>query len=187
MKTEKENVSIILASIEKESKPLTRKVSDLEITDQESFEVAGSIIKQLKDKVKLAKLKEGEITDPIKQALTKVQELFKPFYASVALIENTTKERMLAYKDAQDKKQTLLDEKVESGKLKLGTYAKKSEELSTKNAFSSTRKVKTLVITASHLIPREYLVPDEAAIKASLLAGKKVAGCKIELKNSIAI
>lgn len=182
------NVQIVLRSIEKKSLPLKKKVSDLEVKTQADFDRAGELMKELKSYTKLAKSEEAKIVDPLKQALKATQSHFKPFYDSIELIELDTKLKMSSFVQANERKQLEVKKSFEAGDIKkMSTYIKKNEELEVKSENASVRKLKTLVITKESLIPREYLVPDEAKIKAALLAGEKIPGCKIELVNSIAI
>lgn len=177
----------MLAALEKESQPIAKKVSSLEIESQEDYELAGKLIKSLKDKVKQAKIEEGKIVDPLKEALEAARKHFKPFYSSIDLIEIDTKNKMAKFLAAQQLAQSKLEQRVERGTMKLSTMVQKSEELSTKNAFSKVRRVKVLVIEKPQLVPREYCVPDEKKIKEALLSGQKIAGCKLVEENQIAI
>lgn len=182
------NSLVVAKSLEKKSLPIRKKVSDLEVVDQESFDLAASLIKQLKAYVKESKAEEDKIADPIKEALANLRAHFKPFNDSIAALEFDTKLKMSVWVEGQQKKQLKVAEDLESGKIKkVSTFISKSEALQVKSPSASVRKVKVLRITNEKLIPREYLVPDEAKIKADLLKGISIAGCKIDLENSIAI
>jgi hypothetical protein len=49
------------------------------------------------------------------------------------------------------------------------------------------RRTWEVEIVDASTIPREYLVPDLAAIKKALQAGQKVKGCKLVQKKGLAI
>jgi hypothetical protein len=183
------NTLVVFKSIEKKSMPLKKKVTDLVIKSQKDFDLAGQILKQLKDLDKSAKAEEAKIADPLKEALAATKLHFKPFHDSVAQIEADTKGKMIQFMNKQQAEQVKLAEKVESGEIKkASTFLRKSEELNVSGSVNTKlRKIKKLVISKESLIPREYLIPDETKIKLALEAGVKVPGCRIDLVDNLAI
>lgn len=184
--------SVILSaikSLEKSALKTRKQLSDLVVTTQEEFELAGKLIKELKEKVKEAQKSEATILDPLKQAMEATKAHYRPFYNDVAELEADTKSKMKLFVEKQSKLIEKAKDDFEGGKIKkASTYMNKVETLSVQSAKgASVRKVKTLVINDFTKIPREYLVPDEAKIKEALLSGKTIAGCEIKLENSIAI
>lgn len=186
--TKTTSVQIVLASLSKKAKPLQNKLSDLEVKSQSDYDLAGNLMKQLKTLAKESEAEKKKMTDPINQTLKAVREHFKPFEDVVAELEVNTKAKMLAFVEKQEAEQKKLEEKFEQGKIKkVSTLVAKQDELHVSSQHSSIRKVKVVEVENESKIPREYLVPDMAAIKEALLAGKKVNGCKLVDKNNIAI
>lgn len=184
----KPNAQVVLKSIEKTSQPLLRKAVDLDIKTKEDYELAGKLISQLKDMAKQAKAEERKITDPLNEALTATRKHFKPFFTAVESTEAEIKERMLAFLSKQEEKANKLGKQLEDGKIKkLSTYASKVNDLHVSNEHASVRNVKVVEIVKESTIPREYLVPDLNKIKAALVEGKKVPGCILTTKQTIAI
>lgn len=192
MKNIKINNSVILSAIkalEKTASKTRKQLSDLVVSTQEEFELAGKLIKELKEKVKEAQKSEATILDPLKQAMEATKAHYKPFYNDVAELEADTKNKMRLFVEKQTKLIEKAKDDFEGGKIKkASTYMSKVENLSVQSAKgASVRKVKVLVINDASRIPREYLIPDAAKIKEALLQGKTIAGCEIKLENSIAI
>jgi hypothetical protein len=181
-------VQIVMQSLIKKAKPLQNKLSDLEVVTQNDYDNAGALMKTLKQLAKEAEVEEKKITTPLNETLKAVRDHFRPFKDSVAELEQSTKSKMISFVAKQELKQKKLERQFESGAIKkVSTLVAKQEELNIASSSSKIRKVKVLVVKNSKLIPREYLVPDEAKIKAALLEGIAVAGCVIEEQNNIAI
>jgi hypothetical protein len=182
------NSQIVVKSLEKEALPITRKVSNLKIKNLEHYQLAADLLKKLKEIKKEAKTEEEKFTKPLNELLKTTRTHFKPFFTSIDLIESDTKQRMGVFLEAQEAKQKQLEKKMESGDIKkVSTFVKKSAELEVNSSSASVRRIKKLWIVNEMIIPREFLVPNEAAIFAALKDGKKVAGCKITTVKNIAI
>jgi hypothetical protein len=182
------SVQIVLSSLNKKAKPLQNKLSSLQVKDQKDYDLAGSLMKQLKTLAKESEAEKKKIIDPLNQTLKAIKEHFKPFEEVVEALEADTKKKMIAFYTAQEEKQKKLEAKFERGEIKkVSTLVSKQDELQVSSAHSSVRKTKVVEIVDEKKIPREYLVPDMAAIKEALNAGKKVAGCVLSDKTGIAI
>jgi len=182
------NTQIVVKALEKEAKVVTKKISSLVVDDQDSYNRAGELLKELKAMDKRAIEEEEKITDPMKQALDAAKSHFKPFHDSVKLIETDTKQKMLAYLEDNDRAQEKLLEDFEAGKIKkIGTLTAKQEALHIVNSAAVQRMVRTLDVEDIALIPREYMMPDEAKIKEALKAGKKVKGCVWKQVRQLAV
>jgi hypothetical protein len=187
-KTQSTEVSIVLESLVKESKPLQKKLSDLKVVDNESYDLAATLMKNLKTLASQAEASKKKITDPINASLKAVREHFRPFEQTVDALQQDTKQKMQAFLLKQEQERAKLEKKFEQGDIKkVSTLVKKQEELTATSASAKVRKIQKLKIVDVKKIPREYLVPNESLILEDLKAGKKVAGCEIELVNSIAI
>lgn len=187
---ENKDISKALAPIKIEIERVASYTTALEIKNEQHLKVATdelavvkTIQKQLLDK------KEG-ITKPLMTALRNVRAIFAPLEAKVAEAEQTIKRKMLAYQDAAATKAARKADKiaadVDAGKItfdegvaKRAKISEPAKTVSTDGGQITYRIVKKVVIENADLLPREYLIPDEARIRKDALAGKEIAGVKI--------
>jgi len=188
-KTEQVNTAIVLKSLEKQAKPILNKLAKIEaIKTQEQYDAAGKLVKSLKELGKIGDKEMRKITDPLNDALKATRKHFKPFMDTVAEKEKITKDLMLQFVEQQKKLSAKVDEDFEGGKIKkVSTYADKKAAAEIKNSSAQVRKFWTVEITDIGSIPREYLMPDIAAITEAFKSGKKVKGCAYVQKETIAI
>lgn len=188
--TEKVNVAVVIQSLEKQAKPISKKLEKLTaIKTQDNYDAAALLMKELKSLSKTAEKEMKTITDPINEALRATRQHFKPFMDRIAAIERETKTLMLQFVEQQKRLSQKVDEDFESGKIKrVRTFAARKAQTEVKNSpAAKVRKVWTLEIENESVIPREYLMPDTAKITEALRAGKTVKGCAYIQKETIAI
>lgn len=178
------SAQVVLKSLEKQSAPLIRKLSDFKIKDNDDYEKAFELTKDLKAFGKEVDRQLRTITDPLKQATDAARAIFRPLLDRVKEIDAAIKNEMLLYQSKLSKKKAALDEKFETSNMRSATYVKNSADLSLDTGI---RKVWQAIAVAPELTPREYLVPDESKIKDALKAGKKVKGWEWKQVDSIAI
>jgi hypothetical protein len=187
-KTPNADALIVLKALEKDAKTPIKKLSGLSITDQTDFENAGLTLKLLKDLGAQAEAKEKSLTAPLTKVIADIKSLFRPFRETVALTEQSVKQKMLAFLADQKKKEAKLLADFESGKIKkVTTVIAKQKELEVINGAAQVRKVWTAIPVDETLTPREFLVPDRAAIKEALKSGQSVPGWKWEQIENIAV
>ncbi len=179
---------VVLKSLQADARGALRKVSGLEIKTQEDFDLAGELLAKAKDYGARAKEKEDSLTKPLMGVVNDIRSLFKPFRDEIRKIEEMKKSDMLLFLSKNKAKQAKLSEDLESGKIKkMSTYATKNLELEVRGTTSTVRKIWTAVEVDAKLTPREFLIPDESAIKEALKAGKKVKGWEWKQIDNIAI
>ena len=182
------DAAVVLASLEKEAAPLIRAVNKIEVTDNDSYNKLSEKVAALKELKKLADEKEKSLTDPLKKVITDIRSLFLPFTTMVSKLEIEAKDLMLAHVQRNKAKQIAITNDLQNGKIaKLSTATKKLSQLELTATSSQVRKIWVVEMVNPELTPREYLVPDEVAIKAALKAGKKVPGWKMVQRDTIAI
>ena len=185
---DKVSTAIVVATIEKQSKPLFKKIDSFIIKDNTDHQALVSYMKNLKAIKSIAKDKRKSIEDPLKEALKQVDELFKPFFAKVDETEIEVKNEILRFEEKKEQLNKKLNSDFEKGNIKkVATYAAKQAELNAKVNGSSIRELEVLEIVNQKLIPREWLVPDEKLILKALKEGKKIAGCMLITKKTVAI
>lgn len=185
--------TVVASSVTETVSKLNKKASadikfleDFSIKTPEQYDEAARRVSRLKELRKEADKQEKSITDPAKLIIKNTQAIFKPFKDRVDEVEERIKLGMVAYIEAREKKAEALIESSNDKSI-AKVVAKVNELTSNKSDHASVKKLTVVEITDPELIPREYLVPDEAKIKAALQAGKKVKGCKLSTKTSIAI
>lgn len=189
-KTEQINTAVVVASLQKQAQPLVKHLSTIAtINTKQEFELAAEKIKSLKNLAQLADTEEKKISAPLNDALKATREHFKPFKNLVGEWEQKIKLLMSVFVEGQKKKLAKVEEDFSTGKIKkLSTAQNKMEAIVPENTDSvQVRKVWTMRIVDEKKIPREFLVPNEAAIKAALKNGSKVPGCVWEQTESICI
>jgi len=182
------STAIVIASLEKQAAPSIRRVTDLKIKTKDDFELAATLVKQLKGLSALAKQEEDTMVNPAKATIKAIQAHFKPFQNKVAEIETEVKTKMGEFLVAQKKLSAKVEQDFEDGKIrKISTIVAKQAELRVDNGTAQVRKVWKLFIDSPKEIERIYLMPDEVAIKEAFRAGGYVSGCRYEQIDSITI
>lgn len=179
---------VILKSLEKEAKSPMKKISSLEITTQDDFDLAGKLLKSVKVVAKQAKEREDEFIVPLNKLIKDVRTLFKPFRDSVDQLEADTKLKMSVFLESQKAKALQLQQDFEDGKIKrVSTVVAKKHALEVSSNYSQIRKVWTAIEVDASKTPKEFMIPDVAKIKEALKSGRSVPGWKWEQVDNIAI
>lgn len=178
------NVSQTVGGFKKKSAPLFRIVENFTIKSKADQEKLVAALKQIKAYGKEAREQQAAFINPAKQIAEQAKSFFKPFLDSVDEADKLGKEKILAFVSGRIEASKAVGEKFKAGKSKLSTVVSKQAELEDND---NTRKLWKLKITRAGLIPRKYLVPDEAAIREALKKGKKVPGCLMVQETTISV
>ena len=174
------------------------ETSRIIINSQPTFNKAKDKLGEIKEIKKIVNDKKESITKPLNEALKNVRGLFKPIEDKIDVIENYLKTEVLKYNQKllaeQRKREEEANKKIKEEQAKgksldeinIDKIAKPLTNITQKVEAIKTRKIKKLRIINEQLIPREYLTPNEVAIKEALLNGIKVDGCEI-FEEEIAI
>ena len=182
------STSVVIASLEKQAAPSIRRVTDLKIKTKDDFELAATLVKQLKALSAEAERQEKSITTPMREALKATQAHFKPFQNKVAQVEADVKLSMSVFLEGQKKLSAKAEQDFEDGKIKkISTIVAKQAELRVDNGTAQVRKVWTLFIDHPKRVPFDFMVPDETKIKEACKAGHVPSGCRWEQVELIAI
>lgn len=178
-----------IAIIEKQLNPLISKAVKIEITSDDEQRAAGELLSQInKQSDALKKLKEG-LTKPMNAALKAARALFAPREEKIEVAVDALRVAMGAYKRAADLKvaeaERKLADRVEKGTMKAETAVRKMSELEVAESHIETdsgsvkfRDVKRFEVMDIHLLPMEYHVADEVAIRKEMVAGRELAGVR---------
>lgn len=167
-----------------------KEVFDLIILNQKDYETAIELANRLNQTKKVIEAKRKSLTEPIKQSVKDIEEMFKPMEKRLETMIEQIKSRSIEYVTAEEKRiadeKAKIDKKLDDGRLKPETAIRKTQELGTVEKTTQTeagrmimKTVKVVKIINEADIPREYLVPDMAKIKADIKAGKEIKGVEV--------
>lgn len=152
------------------------------VNSQPTLEQAKQSLVQVKEIKKIVTEKKDSIIKPLNEALKNARSLFKPIEDKVDVIEDYLKTSILKYNTKLLEEQRKREEEAQE-KIKAGASFDEATKLVSKTEKKidaiPTRKIKRLKIIDETLIPRQFLVPNEVAIKEALSSGIKVAGCEL--------
>lgn len=173
--------------IQSEVSVYEREANALVIKTDADMELAVKILSATNTTADRVQAEKEKITKPLNEALKAERARWKPIEDACANAIATIKAKMVAFQrqlEAENaKKEEKIMARVEKGTLRTETAVAKLEALPDAKASVTTdagmvqwRVVKKLVISDPMLIPREYLVVNEVAVKEALKAGKVVPG-----------
>jgi len=193
MQTELKELIVLKGQISK----IENKAQTTVVDSPEEYTQAIDLVAQLKDRgSKLKTLKES-LTKPANEILRNARAMFAPVLAQHANAETIIKTKLLAYKRKVDDEARIKEEKIaqqaESGRIKPETAEKKMDAVervdnTTRGKVGEVqiRKIKKVRITDETAIPREYLIPNNVAIRRDALGGKTIPGVEVYEEEQVA-
>jgi hypothetical protein len=172
--------------ISKQISPIVEKAESLKITNSKTMEQASNFRAKLKEEEKRLEEDKQKLTKPINDSLKAIRAKYKPAEEIISNTLGILNTKMSDYQMELIKKQRTEEEKIvksiESGDVSIDEAVEKMNSLSEVKTSKATafRPSYELVIKDSNLIPREYLIVDESAVKKALIAGVKVAGAELK-------
>lgn len=133
-----------------------------------SEETASHEYRRLKDLLKQVEEEHDIFLLPYKTFKASIDEVYKPTENKLEEVIGSIKSHMLYLKEVR-----------ESQPLDLT-----AEAVHTATKYKSVTK---LVITDRDMIPREFMVPDEKAIKAALMCGVEVPGAELVTQSTVSL
>lgn len=156
--------------------------SRIKVNSQPTLDQAKISLTQVKEIKKIIQEKKDSVVKPLNEALKNTRALFKPIEDKVDLIETYLKGEVLKYNtkllQEQRKREEEAQSKIEAGAT-FEEATKSVERIEKKIDAIPTRKIKRLKIIDASKIERQFLIPNEQAIKEALIAGIKVSGCEL--------
>jgi phosphoribosylaminoimidazole carboxylase (NCAIR synthetase) len=180
-----------VAVIEKELSPAVAAAEKLAIKTPDDMAKATEMLSKL-NKVSDALTAEKErVTKPLLEALKAERSRWKPaevmYENAVAFIRRKMTEYQTAAKKKADAEALKIAERVGDGKgkLKIETAVRKIGEIDTPAKAVTTgagmvkfKTVKKFEVLDKTIMPFEFLVPDEVAIRKAMLAGHEIKGVR---------
>jgi len=152
--------------------------SRIKVNSQPTLDQAKISLAQVKEIKKIVQEKKDSVVKPLNEALKNTRALFKPIEDKIDVIENYLKGEVLKYNTKLLQEQRKREEEAQA-KIEAGATFEEATKLVAKIDAIPTRKIKRLKIIDASKIERQFLVPDEQAIKEALIAGIKVSGCEL--------
>lgn len=176
--------------IEKEVNPIVKTAEALVIKDAQGMNNAVELLSQVNKNLDRVTAEEDKVVKPLKEALKAEQGRWKPVKTMLEAARDAIRSTMSKYQTEQNRikaeAEAKLAARVEKGTMKLETAVRKVAEIDTPAQSVATdagmvkyRTVMKLHVEDASLVPREYLVIDEAAIKTALKAGIAVPGARL--------
>lgn len=178
-----------IIAIEKKLGPTLKDVESIVVTDEASEKEATDILSRLNiigDAMKAAKAK---VYDPAWQTVVAIREEWKPketkLESAVSLIRGKLSKYRTAAKAEADKKAAEIAARVGSGKgkLKVETAVKKMEGLDMQDGSVTSdagvvkyKTVQKFKVIDLKLLPLDFHLADEVAIRKAMVAGQKLPG-----------
>jgi hypothetical protein len=193
MDIEPKELTVLKGAVSK----LENQATSVTISTAEEYAGAADLIAKLKETGSLIKAKKESITKPLNEALKNARELFAPIETQFANAEAIVKTKILGYKQKIDAEAREADAKiaarVEKGTLKMETAERKLDEVervetTTRGSVGEVqiRKIRKVRITDEAALPREYLIPDNVAIRRDALGGKTIPGVEVYEEEQVA-
>lgn len=147
-------------------------------SDTAGLQVQLKAIKVIKDKVEARK---EEITKPLRAALSSARDLFLPLEIKLREADKRVRGALLELEAAREKEALKLARKVEQGKVSV----EDSMALMVPESKGLFRFVQKLKIVSRKDIPDKYWEINEVALRADLMAGKKVKGAVLVKEQTV--
>lgn len=179
---------------EEEGKELALCAKELSIVNDVQYEEVAEILKAIKGKINKLEKKRKWFNEPLLEMKRRTDNLFKVPTNSLREAERTIKKAMLAYRQEVDRKRSELEQKArELAANDTATVEEVHDVLVEAVAQSSTpkisgvviKKVRKFEISNPSLLPREFLKPDESAIRKAVKDGADIPGVRTWQEDQI--
>lgn len=174
----------------KEIQLVVKESETITIINQDTLALAVEQLSKLNKTLDRVEEEEAKVIAPMKEAMKAEQARWLPLKSLLKPAIADLRAKMGAYQTEQaakaQKEKDAIAKKAATGRLSMTTALKRQAEITTPEAsvvstagMVKFRKVERLVIENPALLPREYLIPDEKAIKDALKGKKQVPGARL--------
>lgn len=165
---------------------MLEQLRQVQLSSQEELEEAGELLTEVKRRAKVLESARKEITTPMLAAKKKVDDLFRPPLKLLEECEAVLKAKVQVYMREQEA--AVL---ASIGELQAHSETLAPVELPALPSNMSERRVWTIEVEHPELVPREFLMVDEAKIMALIKAvgGENVVipGVKVFQERQLAV
>ena len=180
-----ESKEIVLTK--EETKAIAFSMKDIENADDMSEAVR--VLSILNKKADALEADKQELTKPINDVLKRIRAKYKPFEEKLEDAIGLIRTKMSKYQTTQKKLAEAKEDKIISrigegkGKLKpetamakLEDVAKPENKVSTDEGMVKFKTVKKFIVVDVTKLPKEFILPNEVAIRKAMNEGKELAG-----------
>jgi signal transduction protein with GAF and PtsI domain len=180
-----------LSTLKEQEAKMLAATNGITIKTQDDYDNVVALGKKVSAYIKSIDTKEKAITKPINDSLKQIRDLFRPFKETAEAKKSEIKTVLAAFlheqEQARKREEERIAARVEKGTLKESTAVNKLATLEeqatvTSGTTTSVLRVKLVDIKA---VPAEYLILDEAKVKAAYRSGVIVPGVKCEYETAI--
>ena len=193
-----EEPQIDLTSIQTKSEAMAKMVDETTVANDKDLTSLAEKIKNIKLLGAYIKAEKEKLTKPAQAIINEARSKYLPYEKMCSEAEGKLKVKASIYMSkveadrlAQEAK---IAKRVDTGNIKEETGIRKLEELGdeektvrTENVELQKKMVKTVIIKDRELIPHEYWVVDEVAVRRASLAGAKIPGVEVKEVAQISI
>jgi hypothetical protein len=173
-----QDYSLEVKELETEAVAVVAEMTGRAIRSGKDLDDANGLLKKASDYKKRVKSRLEEITGPLNVALKSTRSLFAPLVEKADEAISGLKTRMLDYDrklQAEEAKKTAeVEAKLKSGETTLAKAGAVLERVEAKREAIPTRTVPKLVITDPNLVPDEFWVIDEVALRYAVVMERRV-------------
>jgi len=177
-----------------DTKEALAQLDAIVITSQDDLDFVGALLVDVKTKIKSLEEKRRRATRPIQQSLEEIRSWFREPLQALAQLERELKGKIEAYhaRVAEQKRAALAAAQaaptVEEKREALADLARIDVAQLDNPSGVSVSSVWTFEIVDPNLVPREYLMVDEAAIRRAVNSGvREIAGVRIFEQPRVAV
>lgn len=163
-----------------------------DITDDTQYALVAQKRVDLNEYKKEIEKSKRSVLDPLNEARTKFMAMFKPaetqVVSAIAIIDGKLRTYNQVKAEAARVKEEELRAQIAAGEKDVAEAVSEISEVQSKPEVFAQKTGKKLVerkllklnVFDPTLIPREYLVVDNVAVRAALLAGKQIPGARMD-------
>lgn len=184
-----------VAIIEKEINPIVAQAKKLVIAGEKDMTVATEVLSRLNIACDKTKERLDTIIKPAKEGIKAAEAIYKPFINEAKEAIELIRDKMSDYQTTETMKSRAEEEKiaarvkegkgnlsVESAVAKIADIDKPVEKVVAQSGSLKFREDEVFEIMDKTLVPMEYLVVDEVAVRKAMKAGMKLSGVRYFMK-----
>lgn len=189
-----------LATVKRETNALSTAVGELHVESAVDVATATDFLQNIKRVTDYIKAEQDKVVKRLNELIKIERGRWKPSLDLLNAADKKVRAQILSYRTTEQAKAKKAEEKilarVAKGSMKETTAMAKLESVQTSTlgksvkteaATASFKTIQKMRITDEKLLPREYLTPNEQAIKAALKAGKSMPGAELYEEETLAI
>lgn len=174
----------VVRTLQTEAVAMARMSTGIKVVDADQYAEAAEVLRRIKHRQDVLKARRLEITSPAKKIIDAATSMFKPVESAFEDAEKALKSAMEVFVDTATATAAAAV-KAAAAKGDHHGIALASKPVPTLPGIQ-LRSATSVIVENETQIPREFLVVDEAKVKAAAKAGVVVPGVRVETRTVIA-